>query len=88
MSTILELKCHGPRGIEAIKRALIEASNYAKSKGYQVKIYADGAPKYRVDAIAEDYKTLKSILKEVANVALNVISKEGGQGKMLEEPKK
>lgn len=88
MSMTLELRCHGPRGIEAIKRALIEALNYAKSKGYQVKIYADGAPKYRIDATAEEYKTLKSILKEVANVALSVISKEGGQGRILEEPKK
>lgn len=88
LSTILELRCHGPRGIEAIKRALVEALNYAKSKGYQVKIYADGAPKYKIDAIAEDYKALKNILKEVANVALSVISKEGGQGRILEEPKK
>lgn len=88
MSMVLELRCHGPRGIEAIKRALMEALSYAKNKGYQVKIYADGAPKYRIDATAEDYKTLKSVLKEVANVALGVISKEGGQGRILEEPKK
>lgn len=88
MSTVLELRCYGPRGIEAIRKALIEALNYATSKGYQVKIYADGAPKYRIDATAEDYKTLKSVLKEVANVALSVISKEGGQGRILEEPKK
>jgi len=88
MSAVLELRCHGPRGIEVIKKALIEALNYAKSKGYQVKIYADGAPKYRVDATAEDYKILKSILKEVTNAALSVISREGGQGRVLEEPKK
>jgi len=88
MSMILELRCHGPRGIEAIKKALMEALNYAKSKGYQVKIYADGAPKYRIDATAEDYKILKSVLKEVASVALNMISREGGQGRVIEEPKK
>jgi len=88
MSAVLELRCHGPRGIEVIKKALIEALNYAKSKGYQVKIYADGAPKYRVDATAEDYKILKSMLKEVTNAALSVISREGGQGRVLEEPKK
>ncbi|MEM2621745.1 MAG: translation initiation factor IF-2 subunit alpha [Candidatus Nezhaarchaeales archaeon] len=88
MSMVLELKCHGPRGVEAIKKALIEALNFAKAKGYQIKIYADGAPKYRIDAMAEDYKGLKNALKEVASIALEVITKEGGQGRVLEEPRK
>jgi len=88
LSMTLELKCYKPNGVEAIKRALLEALNYAKLKGYQVKIYADGAPKYKIDAVAEDYKHLKNVLREVANIALEVIAKEGGQGKILEEPKK
>ncbi|RLF22715.1 MAG: translation initiation factor IF-2 subunit alpha [Thermoprotei archaeon] len=88
LSTVLELRCFKPNGVDAIKRALVEALNYAKEKGYQVKIYADGSPKYRIDAVAEDYKKLKGILREVADVALSVIAKEGGQGKILEEAKK
>ena len=88
LSMALELRCYKPNGIDVIKKALLEALNYAKSKGYQIKIYADGAPKYRIDGVAEDYKHLKNLLKEVASVALDVITKEGGYGKMLEEPKK
>ncbi|MHC1627529.1 MAG: translation initiation factor IF-2 subunit alpha, partial [Candidatus Nezhaarchaeales archaeon] len=88
LSMALELRCHKPNGVDVIKKALLEALNYAKSKGYQIKIYADGAPKYRIDGVAEDYKHLKNILKEVASIALNVIAKEGGYGKILEEPKK
>lgn len=88
LSMVLELKCYGAKGVEVIRKALIEALNYAKSKGYNVKIYTDGAPKYRIDAMAEDYKSLKNVLKEVAGIALNVVSKEGGYGRILEEPKK
>ncbi|MCS7140090.1 MAG: translation initiation factor IF-2 subunit alpha [Candidatus Nezhaarchaeota archaeon] len=88
LSIVLELKCYKPNGINIIKKALIEALNYAKMKGYNVKIYADGAPKYRIDGVAEDYKQLKSILREVAGVALEIVNKDGGQGRILEEPKK
>ncbi|MDI9619901.1 MAG: translation initiation factor IF-2 subunit alpha [Candidatus Nezhaarchaeota archaeon] len=86
--TSLELRCYKRDGIEAIRRALLEALNYAKAKGYNVKVYVDGTPKYRIEGMAEDYKQLKNILREVANVALNVISEEGGFGKIIEEGKK
>ncbi|MEM2212563.1 MAG: translation initiation factor IF-2 subunit alpha [Candidatus Nezhaarchaeales archaeon] len=80
ISGILELKCLKANGVEAIRKALLSALNVANEKGYEVKIYAVGAPRYRVDVYAEEYKKAEAILKEVADTALTLITKEGGEG--------
>lgn len=80
VSGLLELKCLKVNGVEAIRKALLFALNTASEKGYEVKIYTVGAPRYRVDVYAEDYKKAEAILKEVTDIALTLITKEGGEG--------
>ncbi len=83
VSGILELRSFHPKGVLHIKESLIKSLELAKSKGYNVRIYSAGAPRYGVEVIAEDYKKAESILKEVAEAALDVIRKFGGQGSFI-----
>ena len=53
-------------GIERIRKILLEGESTAKSvsKDVEVEIYATGAPRYRIEIIANDYKTAEKALKK------------------------
>ena len=74
ISGYLELTTNAPDGIERIKKVLqeIESEN--------ITVTYVGAPRYRVMVKAEDYKTAEDILQRVANRALEMFKKMGGEG--------
>ena len=76
----LELRSFHPKGVLHIKEALLKSLELARSRGYNVRIYSAGSPRYNVEVVAEDYRKAEAALKEVAEVALNVIKEYGGQG--------
>ncbi|MEM1657684.1 MAG: translation initiation factor IF-2 subunit alpha [Candidatus Jordarchaeales archaeon] len=82
---ILELTSLRRDGIEAIKKALIAAESVVKDGDVNVEIYTIGAPRYRVEISAKDYKQAENVLKDVVSTALAVIKEEGGSGTFIRE---
>ncbi|MHA1238555.1 MAG: translation initiation factor IF-2 subunit alpha [Candidatus Odinarchaeia archaeon] len=83
---ILELRCFKKDGVNAIKNALLSAMKVAENnKDAQVNIYVVGSPKYRVEVIANDYKSAESVLQSVVKTALDAIKEAGGEGKWIRQ---
>lgn len=84
LSGILELTCTAPDGIERIKKALLGAKE-ACPEGAKARIYTIGAPRYRVEVVAGDYKLADKALSAVAETALRLIQELGGEGSFERE---
>ena len=74
ISGYLELTTAAPDGIEHIKEVLRGIENEGVTVSYM------GAPRYRINVKAEDYRTAEEILQNVANKALEEFVKLGGEG--------
>lgn len=83
VSTTLELTCLKPSGIDAIKKSLINAEKIRKKKGSSVTAYSIGAPRYRIEVLADDYEEAESLLEKAVNEALSTIRSLGGEGRQL-----
>ncbi|VVB91131.1 Translation initiation factor 2 subunit alpha [uncultured archaeon] len=75
----VDLTCPLPDGIEHIKKALNAAG---KVKGDEISIAVTyvGAPRYRLQVIAPDYKKAENILKKSAQEAIQIIEMVNGTG--------
>lgn len=51
-------------------------------------MFTAGAPRYRIEVTAENYKEAENILERVAQTALKAIKAEGGEGKFIRKPAK
>jgi len=81
VSAILHLSSNASDGILRIIEALKAAKESLDSiKGVKYRIYAIGAPRYRIDVSAKDYKVAEDSLKMAIDSALNKISSLGGSG--------
>jgi translation initiation factor 2 subunit 1 len=76
----VDLACPQPNGIEVIKRALKAA---IKSGNDEVRFDVSyiGAPRYRIRAVALDYKKAENAMKKAASAAIDIVVKAGGSGK-------
>ncbi|MEM3078226.1 MAG: translation initiation factor IF-2 subunit alpha [Nitrososphaerales archaeon] len=74
---IIELKSDSSDGIEKIKSALSEAEN-VKSSGAKINIRYLGAPRYRIEVKAENYKIAEKALELVTQKVKESIEKKGG----------
>ncbi len=74
ISGYLELTTTAPNGIEHIRKVLqdIEDEN--------IIVTYVGAPRYRINIRAEDYRTAEELLQKVANSAIEEFKKLGGEG--------
>jgi translation initiation factor 2 subunit 1 len=77
---LLELTCPQPRGVEVIREALISAKNLKKPREATVEMYVVGAPRYRVEVSARNYKDAEKLLQGVVETAINVVKAGGGHG--------
>lgn len=77
---LLELRCMKPNGIIHIREALSSAHRIEKPKATKVRLYAVAAPKYAVEALAQDYKEAEKILQKAAETAIKTITNAGGTG--------
>lgn len=62
---ILELTSMDPRGIDVIKGTLLETKKVAEANEAEVALYSMGAPKYRIEVTAEDYKKAEAALENI-----------------------
>ena len=77
---ILEMQCIKPNGVKIIQQALLKAKEVDRPKGTEIKIYVIAPPKYRIEVLAENYKDAEKILQNASRVALEAITRAGGQG--------
>lgn len=77
---ILNMSCTKPDGVLRIREALLKAKEVGSKRGSDVKIYVIAPPKYQVEITAKDYKEANTLLKKIADTAINMIVKLGGQG--------
>jgi translation initiation factor 2 subunit 1 len=83
VSATIELTCLKPDGIEAIKQSLLNAEKIRK-KGASIIAYAIGAPKYKIEVLANDYGEAEALLKKAIDEALTTIRNFGGEGRQID----
>jgi translation initiation factor 2 subunit 1 len=80
VETTIELTCRGPEGVEGIRKALLAAQEIVGLSGGLV--FLEGAPRYRIQVSAKDYKKAEQILEKAVNKSLEVIEQCGGEGQI------
>jgi translation initiation factor 2 subunit 1 len=81
---VLEIRCMKPNGVKIIKDAF-QAAKAEKIKGADVKFYVIAAPKYSIEALAENYKRAEEVLQKAAQSVVSSVTKAGGQGTFRRE---
>jgi translation initiation factor 2 subunit 1 len=81
---ILEITCPEPDGIVHIRNALMEEASSEKA---EINIRYMGAPRYRVEVSAPDYKTAEEELKKLYEAVTKRLEKHGGRTKLVREQK-
>ncbi len=82
---VVELRCTKPNGVKVIKEAFLNAKKTEKSKEGKFRFYVIAAPKYCIEAMAEDYKSAEDLLQKVAQNIIASVDKSGGQGSFRRE---
>lgn len=77
---VFEITALEPRGVEAIKTTLLEAKEVGEANDVDVALYALGAPKYRIEVTAEDYRKAESALEKIVDATTS--SWRGHDGKV------
>lgn len=76
---ILTLKVETADGVETIRSALIAAENISSSEDeIEVHCYYDGAPEYRIELRAPDFKTAEDTWRNSISAVVSIIEEAGG----------
>ncbi len=75
---VFELTSMDPRGIDVIKGTLLETKKVAEANEAEVALYSLGAPKYRIEVTAEDYKKAEAALEQIVVTAEESWSEQEG----------
>ncbi len=68
ISGYFNLKSLESDGIDKIKKILLDIKEEVKKyEGVDIKIYTIGSPKYRIDLIGPDYKTLENVIEKLSS---------------------
>jgi translation initiation factor 2 subunit 1 len=81
---VLEIRCMKPNGVKIIKEAF-QAAKAEKIRAAEVTFYVIAAPKYSIEARAENYKKAEEVLQKAAQSVVSSITKAGGQGTFRRE---
>ncbi|MEM2094220.1 MAG: translation initiation factor IF-2 subunit alpha [Candidatus Bathyarchaeia archaeon] len=81
ISGILELTSARPNGVEVLREAFSKAMAVRKSSRTSISIQTIGAPKYRIEVSAENFKEAERVLEASVQAVLKTISSNGGEGK-------
>ena len=83
LTATIELTCRSPEGIEAIRTALSNAQKVKKPRGATVRIYAIGAPRYRIEATTREYSEAEALLNSAIDEATSALKSAGGEGRRV-----
>ena len=74
------------KGVEAIRIALGAAEDVAKDmEEVEIDCYYDGAPEYRIEVVAPDYKSAEKAYEQARDLASSEIKKAGGRFELHRE---
>ena len=76
---VFELTSMDPRGIDVIKGTLLETKKVAEANEAEVALYSLGAPKYRIEVTADDYKKAEAALENIVATAEASWSEQEGK---------
>ena len=85
ISGIITMYSAASNGIEIIKQAVSKATEIAKAKKVDLKIRYLGAPNYKFDIIASDFKTAEDILKEISSSITKLMESAEGSAEFRRE---
>ena len=83
LTATVELTCRAPEGMEAIRTALSNAKKVKKPRGATIRIYAIGAPKYRIEATTREYSEAEALLNSAVDEATSTLKSAGGEGRRV-----
>jgi len=83
LTATIELTCKAPDGIEAIRSALVNAKKAKKARGATIRIYAIGAPRYRIEATTREYSEAEAALNSAVEEATATLKGFGGEGRRV-----
>ena len=76
---ILTLKVQTSNGVETIRDALLAAEKISSSEDeIEVQCFYDGAPEYRIELRAPDFKTAEDTWRDSIQAIVSVIEAAGG----------
>ncbi|MCD6381130.1 MAG: translation initiation factor IF-2 subunit alpha [Candidatus Odinarchaeota archaeon] len=81
---IFEVKVLKPNGVEIIRDGLSKVYEVDMDK-VTIKAYTIGAPRYRVEVNAPNYKVAEGVMKEIIDKVTEYITKMGGEVKFYRE---
>lgn len=76
---IFEMTTTEARGIELIKDTLLQTMSVAAENDAEVNLHTLGAPKYRIEVIAEDYRSAEATLDKIVSYTSDVWSDIRGE---------
>ena len=75
-----KLSINIPNGVSVIKEALIAAESYTSEVDeVLVSCYYNGAPEYRIELRAPDFKTAEDLWNNVSSSTVNHVTENGGE---------
>ncbi len=75
----LEITSMEPRGVEEIKNALLHTKKVAAENEAEVTLYSMGAPKYRIEVMADDYRIAEAALEKILEYTNDAWAKHDGK---------
>jgi len=87
---VFTLRSLAPDGVERIREVLLKAKEAAASasKDVSIRVYTVGAPRYRIEVEAYDYKTAEKALSEALQAAEETAKKLGVEYSFTREKSK
>ena len=83
---VFTLTCDDENGIDRIQEALLEAEALSNAEAeLEVACYYDGAPKYRIEVKAPDFRTAEDLWEEATASTLASIEASNGTGEVWRE---
>lgn len=83
---ILTLSINDINGVEVIQEALLAAESFSSTEEeIEVTCHYNGAPEYRIELKAPDFKTAESIWESATKATLEHVTSAGGEATSLRE---
>jgi len=83
---ILTLSINDINGVEVIQNALLEAESLSSTEEeIEVSCFYNGAPEYRIELRAPDFKTAESIWENATQATLKHVTDAGGEATAIRE---
>ncbi len=79
LSGLLTLRSYENEGVMIIRNALEKAEKHKLKEDVDVSIYTIGAPQYRIDVKARDYKIAREALNELSAQAMKYLREQKGE---------